>query len=81
MKHVVLCQCFSSSLHLNLPSPHLPPTQVIDPISPRYTALLKSEVVPLHIIGAVEEGKMCPKHPKVPPTVGHVTTYKLGFLE
>ena len=40
-------------------------TQVIEPISPRYMALLKSEVVPLTVAGAMEERKMVPKHPKV----------------
>ncbi len=39
--------------------------QVIDPVSPRYIALLKSELVPLHLPGAKEEMKMKPKHPKV----------------
>lgn len=39
--------------------------QVIDPVSPRYIALLKSELVPLHLPEAKEEMKMKPKHPKV----------------
>jgi hypothetical protein len=38
---------------------------VIDPIAPRYTALVKSEVVVMTIDGAKEEMKMQPKHPKV----------------
>jgi bifunctional glutamyl/prolyl-tRNA synthetase len=38
---------------------------VIDPIAPRYNALLKSEVVPLTIAEAKEERKMVPRHPKV----------------
>ncbi|XP_064394534.1 bifunctional glutamate/proline--tRNA ligase-like isoform X2 [Halichondria panicea] len=40
--------------------------QVIDPVSPRYIALLKSELVPLHLPEAKEEMKMKPKHPKNP---------------
>ena len=38
---------------------------MIDPIAPRYTALLKSETVSLHIGGVTEEKKMVAKHPKV----------------
>lgn len=40
-------------------------SQVIDPVVPRYTALLKSNVVPLNVAGAVLEAKEVPKHPKV----------------
>jgi len=36
---------------------------VIDPVVPRYTAL--SDVVPVHVVGAVEEMKEVQKHPKV----------------
>ena len=43
----------------------LSPLRVIDPIAPRYTALLKAEVVTMVIEGAKEEIKMQPKHPKV----------------
>ena len=39
--------------------------QVIDPIAPRYTALLKEHVVPVFIPEADEEMKECPLHPKV----------------
>ena len=38
---------------------------MIDPIAPRYTALLRSETVSLHIGGVAEEKKMVAKHPKV----------------
>lgn len=39
--------------------------QVIDPVVPRYTALLKSHAVPLNVEGAVLESKEVAKHPKV----------------
>lgn len=39
--------------------------KVVDPIVPRYTALLKSSVVPLHVDGATEGTKLVDKHPKV----------------
>jgi len=39
--------------------------KVIDPIVPRYTALLKSDVVPVHLEGATDSSKTCNKHPKV----------------
>jgi len=39
--------------------------KVIDPIVPRYTALLKSDMVPIHLEGASDATKMCNKHPKV----------------
>jgi len=38
--------------------------KVIDPISPRYNALLKDEVVPVHINGVSESSAEYPKHPK-----------------
>ncbi|XP_063428728.1 bifunctional glutamate/proline--tRNA ligase-like isoform X1 [Mytilus trossulus] len=38
--------------------------KVIDPIVPRYTALLKEDVVPVTMKGAVESMKQVPKHPK-----------------
>ncbi|BFZ12382.1 hypothetical protein BsWGS_15421 [Bradybaena similaris] len=38
--------------------------KVIDPVVPRYTALLKSHVVPLNVEGAVLESKEVAKHPK-----------------
>lgn len=49
------------------PNPHplLFPTQVIDPIAPRYTALEKDCIVPLTLEGAKVEYKTIPKHPKV----------------
>nr|XP_058947163.1 bifunctional glutamate/proline--tRNA ligase-like [Pocillopora verrucosa] len=40
--------------------------KVIDPIAPRYTALSKSDVVPVYIPEAQEEIKLCPLHPKNP---------------
>jgi hypothetical protein len=39
--------------------------KVIDPVVPRFTALLKEEVVPVNIEGAQVESKEVPKHPKV----------------
>ena len=39
--------------------------QVIDPIVPRFTALLKEEVVPVNITSAKVEAKDVLKHPKV----------------
>lgn len=39
--------------------------QVIDPVVPRYTALLKDEVVPVNVKGASVGVKQVPKHPKV----------------
>ena len=39
--------------------------KVIDPVVPRYTALLKNETVLLHLDGATEGTKMADKHPKV----------------
>lgn len=39
--------------------------QVIDPVAPRYTALLKDAVVPVNIPEAQEEMKEVAKHPKV----------------
>ncbi|XP_062346421.1 bifunctional glutamate/proline--tRNA ligase isoform X1 [Cinclus cinclus] len=38
--------------------------KVIDPVAPRYTALLKDAVVPVNIPGAQEEMKEVAKHPK-----------------
>ncbi|XP_041109091.1 bifunctional glutamate/proline--tRNA ligase-like isoform X3 [Polyodon spathula] len=38
--------------------------KVIDPVAPRYTALLKDEVVPVNILAASEEYKEVAKHPK-----------------
>jgi len=39
--------------------------QVIDPIAPRYFALLKKDVIPVYVDGAVESSQLQPKHPKV----------------
>lgn len=39
--------------------------QVIDPVAPRYVALLKKEVVPVHVPDAQEEMKEVARHPKV----------------
>ncbi|XP_041107038.1 bifunctional glutamate/proline--tRNA ligase-like isoform X7 [Polyodon spathula] len=38
--------------------------KVIDPVAPRYTALLKDEVIPVNIPAATEEYKEVAKHPK-----------------
>lgn len=51
---------------------------MIDPISPRYMALLKSEVVPLTISEAKEEKKMVPRHPKV--TQSDDNLYRLSVI-
>ena len=40
-------------------------SQVIDPIVPRYTALLRGDAVPVTISGAVVESRKVCKHPKV----------------
>lgn len=40
--------------------------KVIDPVAPRYIALLKEEVIPVHIPEAQEEMKEVAKHPKNP---------------
>ncbi|XP_036133398.1 bifunctional glutamate/proline--tRNA ligase isoform X2 [Molossus molossus] len=40
--------------------------KVIDPVAPRYVALLKKEVIPVHIPEAQEEMKEVAKHPKNP---------------
>ncbi|XP_016020562.2 bifunctional glutamate/proline--tRNA ligase isoform X2 [Rousettus aegyptiacus] len=40
--------------------------KVIDPVAPRYVALLKKEVVPVDIPGVQEEKKEVAKHPKNP---------------
>ncbi|XP_036787958.2 bifunctional glutamate/proline--tRNA ligase isoform X5 [Manis pentadactyla] len=40
--------------------------KVIDPVAPRYVALLKKEVIPVNIPGALEEKKEVAKHPKNP---------------
>lgn len=39
--------------------------QVIDPVAPRYVALLKKEVIPVNILDAQEEMKEVARHPKV----------------
>lgn len=39
--------------------------QVIDPVAPRYVALLKKEVIPVNVPEAQEEMKEVAKHPKV----------------
>lgn len=41
--------------------------QVIDPVAPRYVALLKKEAVPVNIPEAQEEMKEVARHPKVSP--------------
>ncbi|XP_054568889.1 bifunctional glutamate/proline--tRNA ligase isoform X2 [Eptesicus fuscus] len=40
--------------------------KVIDPVAPRYVALLKKEVIPVHVPDAQEEMKEVAKHPKNP---------------
>lgn len=39
--------------------------QVIDPVAPRYIALLKKEVIPVNVPEAREERREVAKHPKV----------------
>ena len=39
--------------------------KVIDPVAPRYNALLKEQVVPVTVHGAQEASQEYPKHPKV----------------
>ena len=39
--------------------------KVIDPIAPRYNALLKEHVVPVIVNGGQESSAEYPKHPKV----------------
>ena len=39
--------------------------KVIDPVAPRYTALLKDDMVPIYLEGATDATKPCNKHPKV----------------
>ena len=41
--------------------------KVIDPITPRYNALLKEKVVPVTVKGVKESSALYPKHPKVRP--------------
>ncbi|XP_064621300.1 bifunctional glutamate/proline--tRNA ligase-like isoform X3 [Lineus longissimus] len=38
--------------------------KVIDPIAPRYTALLKDELIPVHVNGATVSSSQAQKHPK-----------------
>lgn len=40
--------------------------KVIDPVAPRYVALLKKEVVPVNVLDAQEEMKEVARHPKNP---------------
>lgn len=39
--------------------------KVIDPIAPRFTALLKDDVIPVTVNGATEKVEQVQKHPKV----------------
>ena len=39
--------------------------KVIDPVAPRYFALLRKGVVPVYVEGAQESSQKQPKHPKV----------------
>ena len=45
--------------------------KVIDPIVPRYTAVIKEGAVPISVQGAIEESKTMPKHPKVRYFIPH----------
>ncbi|KAL3874337.1 hypothetical protein ACJMK2_037366 [Sinanodonta woodiana] len=38
--------------------------KVIDPVVPRYTALQKADIVPVHVKGATDSHQQVPKHPK-----------------
>lgn len=49
---------------------------MIDPIVPRYTALLKDELVTVNIKGAEEGSKTVPKHPKV----SDISVYTNGIM-
>ena len=51
-----MCSCFNT---------RMPLLQVIDPVAPRYVALLKKEVVLVNVPEAQEEMKEVAKHPKV----------------
>lgn len=55
-----ISQCFNMRMYL---------LQVIDPVAPRYVALLKKEVIPVNVPEAQEEMKEVAKHPKVTLTV------------
>ena len=39
--------------------------KVIDPVAPRYFALLRKDIVPVYVEGAQESSQKQPKHPKV----------------
>lgn len=54
--------------------------QVIDPVAPRYVALLKKEVVPVHVPDAQEEMKEVAKHPKVTCTLSAALSKKRGRI-
>lgn len=56
MKCKGISECSHTRAHL---------LQVIDPVAPRYVALLKKEVIPVHVPGVQEEMKEVAKHPKV----------------
>lgn len=75
MKCTKMPECF------NMRAPLL---QVIDPVAPRYVALLKKEAVPVNIPEAQEEMKEVAKHPKVllsPPMLFIVLPVKAGAGE
>jgi len=40
--------------------------QVIDPIAPRYFALLKKDVIPVYVDGAVESSQLQPNTAQAP---------------
>jgi len=39
--------------------------KMIDPVAPRFNALLKDEVIPVNVKGVSESSSKYPKHPKV----------------
>lgn len=54
--------------------------QVIDPVAPRYVALLKKEVIPVNVPDAQEEMKEVPRHPKVALHCGHGVFFWFGDI-
>ncbi|XP_057305081.1 bifunctional glutamate/proline--tRNA ligase-like [Hydractinia symbiolongicarpus] len=48
--------------------------KVIDPIAPRYNALLKNQVIPVTVNGVVDSSEEYPKHPK-DATIGQKPVY------
>uniref|UniRef100_UPI00358ECFC7 bifunctional glutamate/proline--tRNA ligase isoform X2 n=1 Tax=Myxine glutinosa TaxID=7769 RepID=UPI00358ECFC7 len=54
--------------------------KVIDPIAPRFTALLRHKVVPVKVHGVQEEKKDVPKHPKNPDVGMKLVSYGPDIL-